>query len=226
MEQTTVLEVRIGMAMPFNHKNEPSAIIKNAVKGKVWLSKFGLVGDEQADKVKHGGLDKALHQYCSDHYKHWQRVVPLAENLAPGAFGENIVADIHDEANVCLGDCFRIGGAVVQVSQPRQPCWKLNVRINKSDFAKLVQSSGLTGWYYRVLEVGWISSGDSISLIQRPNPDWTIQNVHRAVYLETAKFDHLKELGTIKELSASWKKLILARLENRSIESWSSRFRD
>ena len=114
----------------------------------------------------------------------------------------------------------------MQVSQPRQPCWKLNVRINKSDFAKLVQSSGLTGWYYRILEAGWISSGDSISLIQRPNPDWTIQNVHRAVYLETAKFDHLKELGTIKELSASWKKLILARLENRSIESWSSRFRD
>lgn len=226
MKSALVSEVRIGTPVPFGPNNARSAIVKNAILGKVWLSSLGIVGDVQADQEKHGGPDKALHQYCSGHYEHWKQVLSGAEYLSPGTFGENIVASGHDEAIVCLGDSFQIGEAIVQVSQPRQPCWKLDVRINQPGFAKLVQSSGLTGWYYRVLQTGWVSAGDTITLIERPNREWPLQRAHKTVYLDQFNFESTKELSAVPELSASWKNLTRTRLKNRTVESWSSRLRD
>ncbi|TMV08202.1 MOSC domain-containing protein [Salipiger thiooxidans] len=226
MKSALVSEVRIGTPVPFGPNNASSAITKKAVLGKVWLSPLGIEGDVQADQEKHGGLDKALHQYCSGHYEHWKRVLPGTEDLSPGTFGENIVACDHDETNVCLGDSFQIGEAVVQVSQPRQPCWKLNVRISQPGFAKLVQSSGLTGWYYRVLQTGWVAAGDAITLIDRPNREWPLQRVHKTLYHAPLNFDLTSDLGSVRELSVSWKNLIRSRLKNRAVESWSSRLRD
>ena len=222
MKQSFVLELRIGASAPFGPNDSKSAIIKHAVNKPVWLATLGLDGDQQADHQNHGGPDKALHQYCADHYQYWKHDLPNAE-ISVGMFGENIVANNHDETDTYLGDSFQIGEAIVQVSQPRQPCWKLNVRFDVNGFAKRVQSSGLTGWYYRVLRPGWVASGDLITLRKRPNPLWSLQRVHKTVYLDRFDFEQNSELLAIDELSSAWKVVIQKRLKNRKIESWSSR---
>src|SRR5690606_20539649 len=123
------------------------------------LTKTGLCGDEQADLTVHGGTDKALHHYAADHYQVWQAIFPdIAERFVPGGFGENLSTTGIDEETLCIGDVIRIGEAVVQITQGRQPCWKLSAHIGRDDMAARFQKSGRTGWYYRILQEGFIEA--------------------------------------------------------------------
>ena len=118
----------------------------------------GIEGDGQADLVNHGGVDKAICVYPLAHYPHWQEMI--GRELSPAAFGENFTVDGLTEADVCIGDTWRVGEDVlVQVSQPRQPCWKLARRWQRKTLALEVQESGKTGWYFRVLEEGTVQAG-------------------------------------------------------------------
>ena len=146
-----------------------SGIYKSPVVGRIPLSFVNLAGDGQADLTVHGGPDKAVCVYSMDHYPFWRRELEIDE-CGPGWFGENFSIEGQTETQVAIGDTFEIGTAVVQISQPRAPCWKLGRRWNRLDMPKLVVHSGRTGWYLRVIETGHVESGDVLTLVERPLP--------------------------------------------------------
>lgn len=225
MKPSIISELRISKPKPFGPDGRFSAIDKQSITdSRIWLSRDGLQGDEHADMKNHGGADKALHQYCANNYEKWRSEYPqCASHMKTGAFGENVVAEGQDETNVCIGDIFKIGDAVVQVSQGRQPCWKLNVRFEQADMARLVQKTGWTGWYYRILEEGWISSGDEIALQERPNQNWSLSRIHNTLYLDTLNMGELSEIAAVSGISDSWRALVQRRIENNQVENWKSR---
>ncbi len=155
--------------------DEPSAIAKQPAAGPVMIGPHGLAGDEQADRVHHGGPEMALHHYPRDHYPHWQDLLgdhPLLAGQA--AFGENLSTLGMTEAEVCLGDRYRLGSALVEVSQGRKPCWKLDHRFGRTGVMAEVVRSARSGWYYRVIEPGIVEAGDAITLVERPLPEWSV----------------------------------------------------
>jgi len=137
-----------------------TGIFKKPVSGRIMLRRDNLDGDKQADLRVHGGWDKAVYVYPSEHYAYWRQELPGME-LAYGSFGENFTTEGLDESSVRLGDRFRIGGAVVEVTQPRMPCYKLAVRFKRPDMPKRFHASGRCGFYLAVLEEGQVGAGDT-----------------------------------------------------------------
>jgi MOSC domain-containing protein YiiM len=158
-----------------------TGIFKDPVAGPVRLTHHGLEGDGQADLRFHGGADKALNAYARAHYPGWQAEWDRAE-LSPGAFGENLTLEGLDEETVSIGDVFRMGDAVLQVSQPRYPCWKLERKWRRPGLAARVVETGRTGWYFRVLTEGMLEAGQAAELLDRPCPDWTVLRTHDALF--------------------------------------------
>lgn len=204
---TEILAVLLGQARPFRG-DERSAIDKRPAADSVAIDAMGLIGDEQADRTVHGGIDKAVLHYPADHYDWWRQhlgAVPLLD--APGAFGENISTIGLDENNVCLGDRFRLGTALVEVSQARQPCWKLDHRFGTKGVMAQVVKTRRTGWYYRVLEAGQVGAGDSLELVERPYPDWPLASLFGLLIGGEAK-DHPADLRALRDvpvLAETWK---------------------
>ncbi|SOD97186.1 MOSC domain-containing protein [Caenispirillum bisanense] len=194
--------------------------------GPVAVGPDGFAGDAVADTRNHGGADKAVHHYPRDHYTAWVAdLQPGAPTILGevGAFGENISTSGITEEDVCIGDCFRAGSALVQVSQARQPCWKLNVRFATPDMAKRVQTTGRTGWYYRVLDPGEIGLGDRLVLESRPQPEWSLARILHVLYHDTLNRDALAAIAGIPELADGWRRLAARRLETMKVEDWSAR---
>ncbi|WP_082113949.1 MOSC domain-containing protein [Kiloniella litopenaei] len=215
----------IGKSVPFGPKGQPSAIAKNLVSGPLKVTKLGFVDDEQADPRHHGGPEKALHHYAQEHYKTWSDEFPNinADALKVGGFGENISTTGLQEQDICIGDVFLFGTAVIQVSQGRQPCWKLNVRFSYPKMAASVQKSGRTGWYYRVIENGVVNQGDKLTLIERPQPDWNLARIQKVLYVDTLNRRDLQSLASLGELAENWKVLAQKRLSRLEVEDWSRR---
>jgi MOSC domain-containing protein YiiM len=203
----------------------PSGIVKSAAPAPWRITRTGLAGDHQGDLVHHGGEEKALHHYPRDHYARWIEEEPaLAEPLAAApAFGENISTTGLIEDDVCIGDIFALGGALLQVSQGRQPCWKLNALFERKDMSRRVQESGRTGWYYRVLREGSAGPGDRLERVERPLPGWPLSRLNELLYRRTLDFDSLEQMTRLRELAAPWRELAARRLEKRAVEDWSSR---
>jgi MOSC domain-containing protein YiiM/ferredoxin-NADP reductase len=208
-------EVRTGRIQPVFATGIKSAIYKSPVSGRIRVTKLGCEGDQQAFS-EHGGPDKALLQYCSAHYADWKTELPqIRELIGWGAFGENLVATV-DENDICIGDVIRIGDEVlVSVSEPRQPCFKLNHRFKTEDMSKRAQNSGRTGWYYRVLNEGYIQAGDQMVLVARPNPRWTIRHIQQYLYGDLRNEQAMKELVELSGLGQSIKDLFLNRLRKK-----------
>jgi MOSC domain-containing protein YiiM len=188
-----------------------TGIYKQAVAGPVTVHRTFVEGDGQADDVNHGGADKSICAYSADHYEHWRQHLDLAE-LAPGAFGENFTLAGITERDVCIGDSWAIGDLVVQVSQPRQPCWKLARKWRIKDFADQVIASGRTGWYFRVLEPAQVRAGDHAVLVARPHPEWTIAEANRAMYARPFDLFGCAALAAVPLLSAAWQRTLNGRL--------------
>lgn len=222
---TRIEHVLTGRVVPFGPHGEPSGIDKQCVEASVTVTRTGLSGDAQGDTRHHGGPEKAVHHYPRDHYAAWRADHPeLAWRLeAPGAFGENISTHGLTENDVCIGDVFRLGTAVVQVSQGRQPCWRLNLRFAEPAMARRVQKSGRTGWYYRVLEEGQVSPGDRLVQIGRPQPDWPLARLLHLLYRDTMNSDALAAIAGLSELAESWRSLASRRMESRAVEDWDRR---
>jgi MOSC domain-containing protein YiiM len=181
-------------------------------------------GDACADARHHGGPDKVLHVYPSEHYARWHAQWPATPDMwQAGAFGENLSTVGVTEATQCIGDILQIGSALLQVSQGRQPCWKLNVAFGRPDMARDVQASGRMGWYLRTLRPGLVHPGDSIVLMQRPHPDWPLARVHRCLFLREHTEAELQTLAHLTHLSASWRRLFTQRLQSGTCESFDSR---
>ena len=217
--------LNVGKPRPLGYrgKHVPSGFRKSPVLGPVRLGKTNLEGDAQADLKNHGGPEKAVCVYPLEHYPYWEG--RLGRALEPGAFGENFSAEGLLEAKVCVGDVFRVGGgsrgALVQVSQPRQPCFKLAARHGVKELALWVQQTGFTGFYFRVLEEGEVAAGDGIVLVDRPAPAATLADANRLMHRDKDDLAAVRRLLAVPELSANWRrnfeKRLLGRVEDASL---------
>ena len=191
-----------GRAVDYTRPGSRSAIDKRPVSDAVEVGINGIVGDEQGDLRVHGGPDKAIHHYPFDHYAAWQ-------------------------ADICVGDRLRAGSVVLEVSQLRQPCWKLNDRFSTHDnpvrdMARRVQHTGRTGWYYRVLEGGTLRAGDTLEWLARPWPQWPLARVLEVLYRNMLDRAALTDMLALP-LTPSWRKLVEGRLARGEVESWAKR---
>lgn len=169
-DEIRILSIQVGKpsSVAFNGKPIFTGIMKQAVVEPIFLGTCNFEGDGQADLKHHGGADKAVCVYESSHFAYWQEQFGLS--LQPGAFGENITTYGLTEHEVCIGDRWQLGDAVVEVSQPRQPCYKLAQKHNLPELVAHVQSSGRTGYYYRVIQTGYVSQRKYITSIITPIP--------------------------------------------------------
>ncbi|MCS0025644.1 MOSC domain-containing protein [Vibrio diabolicus] len=217
-----VKAVLAGKTVPYAHGAQ-SAINKQVLPERQHATELGFTSDEQGDPRFHGGIQKALHIYPSEHYPIWQQELgEITIFQSAGGFGENISSEGVTESTICLKDKIHIGSTLLEVSQGRMPCWKLNVRFDQHDMARRLQDTLRTGWYFRVLEEGDIGAGDEIILCERPYPEWPLARIMGAVF--TGCLDR-KELTKLSELPLveSWGKLVERRLETGEVEDWEMR---
>ena len=194
----SVVSVQVGHVAPLGPRHVPSAFVKRPIAGTVMAKQLGLVGDQQADLRVHGGPDKAIYCYPVEYYVKWLEERPSNEALlVPGGFGENLTTRGLDEDLVCIGDVLRISGVTAQVTQPRQPCFKLGLRFEDPKILRDMLRSGRSGWYLRVLEVGLVKAGVSITVIGRPNPTWSVARLNHLLGPHAA----VEELAELAELS-------------------------
>jgi MOSC domain-containing protein YiiM len=207
-----LLSLNIGSVQTrfYRGKEARSGIEKTTVDQVLSLTKLGLVGDEQADLEHHGGEDKAICVYSFDHYPHWEKV--LKHTLPYGSFGENFTIERLDESEVHIGDIFEVGTAVVQVSQPRQPCWKLAMKWGLDELPILVTDRGATGFYFRVLKVGEVQTGDPLILKETHPALITVAEANRVMHKDRDDIEGIRRLLEVDELSASWVKSLTSRL--------------
>lgn len=191
-----------------------TAIYKRPVAGSVTASELGIAGDGQADTKHHGGVDKAVLAYSADHWPYWSKELAHLE-WQGGAFGENLTLTGVDESSVCIGDIWRIGTVLFEVSQPRQPCWKLSRRWRVDDLARRVTQNGKSGWYLRVRQPGMIAAGQALELQSRPCPSWTITRAQRVMYFEKQDLAAAQELAAVPALAEAWREVFLERIANR-----------
>lgn len=202
-----------------------SAIDKKPVAGPIYTDFLGLAGDEQGDHRFHGGVDKAVNFYPYEHYGFWRNRLGAMSLLdTPGAFGENLSTLGMTENDLCLGDKLRIGTTLMEISQIRQPCWKLNLRFGIREMASLVQHSLRTGFYCRVLEPGVLEAGNVIKLVVRPHPDWTLSRLSILLYQPPLDVD-LLEAALNLPLVPTNRKLIENRLLSNRVEDWHGRIK-
>lgn len=196
-----------------------TAFYKFPVTAPLYIHSLGVFGDEIADKRYHGGADKAVLAYSRDNYPKWQAEL-IANDFAdpsgylatfgPGAFAENLTIAGQDENDVCLGDQYQIGddesaSVILEVSQPRQPCWKISRRWQHKTLTKRVAATGRTGWYFRVIRDGQVDRGQAVTLLHRPHPNWTISRANDVLLgRETDRYAAM-ELLALEVLAADWK---------------------
>lgn len=213
VQQTTGLIRSIQVGLPASEHADSThdplaepwttAMFKRPIAGPIWLGRNNLAGDGQADLVHHGGIDKAVCAYPSEHWLYWHGILP-PHHLTGGAFGENFTLEGLTEADVCIGDVFSAGSAVMQISQPRQPCWKLARRWQIKELAVQIERTGFTGWYFRVIQEGTLEPGAQLKLRERPYPEWTIATANRIMHHERNNRTAAEHLSLCPLLSASW----------------------
>ncbi len=224
MKEPVIKTLHVGKIEPLGQTEYLSAINKQEVNTPQKVTKQGLQNDTQENKKNHGGEDKAIHQYAWEHYSYWKEFLLDCDVLnRPGAFGENISSEGMTEETVCIGDKYKIGSCVLEVSQARQPCWKLNYRFDYPKISEEVQNTLKTGWYYRVIEEGNIQQGDTFELLERPYSQYSLHYLLTILYKDCLNTDSLKKLIQIGSLADSWKKIFIQRLETGTIENWENR---
>ena len=205
--QMTIAALLTGKPVPFRG-DDYSAIAKRPVDGPVRIGWLGLEGDKVADPIHHGGWDKAIHAYAQDNYPFWREAKPGHALLdQPGAFGENIAAEGLTEADICIGDRFTLGTAIVEVSHGRQPCWKLDHRFQAKDVMATIIRTARSGWYFRVIREGEAEAGSVMELTERPLPEWTVERVFRLLIGGGYKKDPaaVRELAAMEVLAEAWR---------------------
>jgi MOSC domain-containing protein YiiM len=221
---TRITSLHTGRARDRWEGRPPSAIGKEAVAGPLMLGLEGLAGDEQADRAVHGGPEKALHHYPADHYAAWADAWPEhAATFCAGGFGENVSTTGLTEADICLGDRLRLGAALVEICQGRQPCWKLSAHTGIGEMAARLQKSGRTGWYYRVIEPGEVAVGDAVALTERRHPDWPLSRVIAARFDSRLDPAVAAAIAALPELSESWRKSFLKKTDPAFVEDTGAR---
>lgn len=180
-----IISVNIGSprAIKWKIREGETGIFKFPVDEPIFLGKEGVRSDSVMNREAHGGIDKACYLFSENNYAFWKELYP-ALDWQWGMFGENITVSDFDESSVRIGDIFTIGDVVIQVSQPRKPCWKQDYRFNSDLFSKQFIEQQKCGFYVRVLTEGFVKKGDEIELIETHKNSLTIQEVFGLLYLE------------------------------------------
>ncbi|MGD8191680.1 MOSC domain-containing protein [Brevibacillus ginsengisoli] len=212
MLQGEILSIQVGkpQLMAYSKGEILTGMLKLPVQGELFLSSVNLEGDEQADLNFHGGVDKAVCVYSYEHYPYWEKV--LNQKLQVGAFGENLTVKGMLESDVCIGDIFQMGTAVVQVSQPRQPCHKLAKRYDIPELALQVQETGYTGFYFRVLQEGTVRQEKPILLLERDPHGISIQYANHIMHKDRTNLKEAERMLKVEALSANWQRTFTKRL--------------
>jgi MOSC domain-containing protein YiiM len=212
-----IVLVQVGMPKQYLAPDLPAgfwetATYREPLTGPVRLSTLGLDGDGHADPANHGGPDKAILMYSASHYPFWQGQLGIAD-FGNGALGENLTVEGATESEVCLGDQYAVGDALIEVSQPRQPCWKQARRWGVKDLVVRMNQEGRSGWYFRVLREGSIQAGMEPQLVQRPFPEWTIARANRIFHFDKHEsVEAIKMLLAVPTLAESWRRKLSERL--------------
>jgi MOSC domain-containing protein YiiM len=213
-----IVSVQVGQVAPLGPDAVASGFVKSPVTGPAAVGRLGVAGDAQADLRFHGGLDMAVYLYPSKHYASWRRELPEhAALLVPGGVGENLTTFGLDEDSICLGDVLRTGSALLQVTQPRQPCFKLALRFADPRLPQMMQRTGRTGWYARVLEGGVVESLSPIIVTERLNPAWPVSRLVRLTARRSATLEDMVELSDLPGLGAQWHRTATAAVEHAAL---------
>jgi len=198
-----VLSVNVGRPREFEFNGRPakSAIWKSPVGGRVTAQGVNLDGDDQADRKAHGGFDKAVYAYAIEDMRWWER--KLGRSLQYGEFGENLTTEGIAVNDALVGERWEIGTAVLEVSEPRVPCWRLGVRMDDQMFVRRFTEALRPGTYLRIIGEGDLGAGDEIRVIHRPDHDLTIRDVFR---IYTRDRDEVERIIATPQISDSWKK--------------------
>lgn len=198
--------VHVGRVAPLGPGNIRSGFFKQPATGRVAAGEFGLAGDEQADLKVHGGPDKAVYAYPSEGYAAWIEDFPArARTLVPGGMGENLVTAGLSEDELHIGDIMRIGTAVLQVTQPRQPCFKLGLYHREPKMVRRMIETARCGWYLRVVEPGDLGAGDRIDILERQEKGWSIRRFAALIALKSIDTETLSEVIAMPGVAEVWK---------------------
>lgn len=209
-----LLSVQVGRPRTQDWQGEAwtTAIFKEPVNARLFLDSTNLAGDEQANKKNHGGKDKAVCCFPIEHYAFWREELGLGEAFGYGAFGENFTLAGMPEDRVCIGDIYAVGTARVQVCQPRMPCFNLARKWRCETMPKRMEHLGHSGYYLRVLQAGEVGANDTLTLLERPQPDITIAFVNDALYRKTGGNERDTLLASLPELSKDSRGIFQRRL--------------
>lgn len=214
-----VLSVNIGTAKEFEYKNRTakSAIWKSPTSNRLMAQGINLDGDEQADREAHGGVDKAIYAYAIEDIHWWQD--KINRSIEYGEFGENLTTQGIDVNNSLVGEQWKVGNAILEVSEPRIPCWRLGVRMNDKTFPREFTRALRAGTYLRIATEGDIGEGDEVTIAYKPDHDLTVREVFR---IYTKSHDEAARLLAVSQISDAWKRWandILAKNKKRSATS-------
>lgn len=221
MNEPVIDQLYCGEIAPLGAHGAASGIAKRAVPGPWTVNETGIVGDHHGDTRVHGGAEKAIHHYPREHYEAWRAEEPaiVLFDTQP-AFGENVSTLGLKEEDVCIGDVFKLGGVVLQISQGRRPCWRINAHSGWPDLASRVRETARSGWYYRVLQPGTVEPGSRLSLAERPQPEWDLRRVMRAMLARDMDPVELSGIAAIPELTESWRQTCRKVIAANRTEHW------
>lgn len=210
-----IISVNVGLPRLVLRNDEPvsTGIFKEPVAGRVMMRTLNLDGDRQADLSVHGGPEKAVYVYPSEHYEFWKRELPEME-LPWGVFGENLTTTGLLETEVNIGDKFRVGAAEVMVTQPRMPCYKLGIRFGRADIIKRFLVSERSGFYLSVLKEGDVGAGDEFELIEKNSSGVMVVDITRLYSTDKHNVDLMRRAIATQALPESWREYLLKHLRN------------
>jgi MOSC domain-containing protein YiiM len=208
-----VISVNVGLPrlLTWRGATFDTGIFKESITGRVMLRTTNLDGDRQADLSVHGGANKAVYGYPSEHYDYWRKQLPGVE-LPWGAFGENFTIEGLLESDVCVGDEYRLGGSVVAVTTPRLPCFKLAAKFRRDDIIERFLRSGRSGYYFSVVQEGKVGAGDEVTLLKRADPCLTIEEMADLYVSRSPDLEVLERALRVKNLSEGWRQRFEDRL--------------
>jgi MOSC domain-containing protein YiiM len=209
-----LISVNVGLPRVVMSNGEPvsTGIFKEPVAGRVMLRTLNLDGDRQADLSVHGGPSKAVYVYPSEHYDYWKHELP-GMKLPWGMFGENFTTAGLFESDLNIGDKFGVGSAVVAVTEPRMPCYKLAIKFGRPDIIKRFLASERTGFYFAVLREGDVGAGDPIQLMERSEHSLKVSDVTQLYTREKHNTELLRRAIEVEALPESWRSYFHHRLQ-------------
>ncbi len=211
-----ILSVNVGTAREFEYNNRPakSAIWKSPVAGRIAARGVNLEGDDQADRKAHGGFDKAMYAYAIEDIQWWEQI--LGRSLVYGEFGENLTTQGIEVNDALVGERWEIGSTVLEISEPRIPCWRLGVRMDDKTFPRRFTEAMRPGPYLRIIVEGDVGAGDEIRVVEKPHHGLTVRDVFRIYTRDRNEVERLLDVAQISDAWKRWANDMLQKVKARS----------